>query len=225
MNIKQRYTSQNQITQSGFTIVELLIATTIFAIVMLIVTVAVLFVTNTYIKGNVESETQDIARSVLSTITQDIQFNKATSISVSASQFDPITKTGYFCIGDHVYVYQLDKEIIGSQAHALLLFTAGCPTNLTTPPAPTYVADLKSTSVGSDKAQELLSQNMRLSQLSLQLQRATPKPSYQLDVTVAYGEDSVFNVSPPAPPSCVQQSFGGQFCAVSTLTTTVIPRI
>src|SRR3990172_9120101 len=59
----------------GFTIVELMIATTIFSVILLIVTFGMLQIGRTYYKGITLTKTQNAARSIIDTISQDIQFS------------------------------------------------------------------------------------------------------------------------------------------------------
>lgn len=210
----------------GFTIVELLIATAVFAIVLLIVTVAVLYVTNTYVKGDVDAQTQDTTRSVLQTIAQAIQFNKSSSVSLTSNNGG--SGNGYFCIGNNVYVYQLNKEIgsntaAGQVPHALLVLGGNnptCPSGGSLPAK--FVGYLHAANGGGSGNHELLAHDLRLGQLSI-TQPISGKPTFKISLTVGYGNE--FAATPIKAYSCPQESFGGQFCDVSTLTTTVSSRI
>jgi len=218
MHIKRRpFQSANQ--QSGFTIIELMISTAVFSIILLIAIVAIISTTDTFVKGNIQSQTQDDARSVLSAITQDIQFNKA---GVSGS-YSSANNQGYYCIGNDVYVYQINAEINPSAAppvyHALLELSGSCPTDLSTTPGSTYIDYLGIRTGGGSSTHELLSQDLRLGQLNI---TQVNDNSYEVSVTIAYGSDVITTSN---PDSCPDQSLGGQLCAVSTLTTTVTPRI
>jgi len=94
--------------QQGFTIIELMLATAVFSVVLLIATVAVITVTRSYVKGDVEAETQDAARSILTAVTQDIQFNKAGSINAGA--YDSASGFGFICVGNDTYFIKLIKK-------------------------------------------------------------------------------------------------------------------
>ena len=216
--------------KKGFTIIELLIATSVFAVVLLIATAGVVFVSKSFIKGDVEAQTQDTARSILLQISQDIQFSKLSTINVN-------TGGQYYCIGNHVYVFKLNAEVSnrsgsGYTPHALLVFDANCPSSPLSSRAVGYVNDLNLPNGGGNSANELLAQNLRLGQLCIQNIGAD---RYSVTVTLAYGDQSVINVTAKncpslTPPSgysysCVGSEFGGQFCAYSTLTTSIISRI
>jgi prepilin-type N-terminal cleavage/methylation domain-containing protein len=262
--------------QTGFTIIELLIATVIFALVMLLATATIIYVSKTYIKGQVESQTQLTAQTILSTIANDIKYSKGSTVTASVGQA-PATVNGvngpyYFCIGDHVYVYQLDTELSPSYtgtnpmyaAHDLIVYTSpSCP-------SPTIAKKLILPETGGVElggplntlaayggaTRELLSTHQRLGQLSVvPIGSQNGVTSYQVSITVAYGDDdlltddslipSLYNSGPRAIPpvspgsstlqtqspieyydySCVEQTLGGNFCAVSSLTTVVTSRI
>jgi len=213
---RQVYQSINH--QSGFTIIELMISTAVFSLILLVAIVAIISTTDTFVKGNIQSQTQDSARNVLTAITQDIQFNKAGSVSGSYAD-----NQGYYCIGNDVYVYQTNEEINASSTppvyHALLVVPGSCPTSLSTAPGTTYMGYLNSHTGGGSSTHELLSQDLSLGQLSITEVNGT---SYEVSLTVAYGNDVITTTD---PDSCPAQSLGGQLCAVSTLTTTVTPRI
>jgi prepilin-type N-terminal cleavage/methylation domain-containing protein len=237
---QQHHLSSNN--QQGFTIIELMIATAVFAIVLLIATVAVISLTQSYIKGNVQSETQDAASSVLTNITQAIQFN--TADSVSSFVYDGVVHDGaengygFFCVGNALYFYQLNKEITSSTTHALLdFYSASCPpipVNPTQPdtwepdtPYSGYINDLASNIGGDEDAQELLAQNLNLEQLSITAPAASGG-QYIVSITVAYGDIGTATKLPDGSGnsySCPPAALGGQFCAVSSLTTTITPRI
>ncbi|HPG37411.1 MAG TPA: prepilin-type N-terminal cleavage/methylation domain-containing protein [Candidatus Saccharibacteria bacterium] len=60
--------------QSGFTIVEMMIATAIFSIILLIITAGVMAFSRQYMRGQTASNLQFTARQVTAQMGQDIQF-------------------------------------------------------------------------------------------------------------------------------------------------------
>jgi prepilin-type N-terminal cleavage/methylation domain-containing protein len=206
--------------QKGFTIIELVIATAVFSVVLLIATVAVIMVTNSYVKGDVQAETQDTARSILTIVSQDIQFNTASSVNLGT--YNSTSNVGYFCLGNDLYVYQLGDEIGGVKSdgtkvyHALLEFSG----TGTCPPSSADVSYLGPPVSGDNIAHELLAQNMILE--TFNVAQVTGTKAYSIKLTVAYGSNVI---STGGVFTCPPESFGGQFCAVSSLTTAVTPRI
>ncbi len=184
----------------GFTIVELLISTLIFSMILLIVTVGIIQITRVYYKGLTEAQTQNTARAAMDDITQGIQFSGGT---VSATQ----ASTKSFCIGDQQYSYALGKQL-GSQTTKALwkTNTPGCSGN------PAVAASGK----------EFLSDKMRLSNLTVTSLGAN---LWKVSLTVAYGDDDLLDNPTSTNPNCKGVTAGTQFCSISTLTSTVIQRV
>jgi len=204
--------------QQGFTIVELLVATLIFAVVLLLVTIGILQVSRVYYQGVTEANTQNAARSIVDTIAQAIQFNGGT---VTATTNTAPGAQGYFCAGGQQFIYypgvQLTNGVVGAhQASKVLIqksITGGCT-------APMSVT-----------GRELLSPHMRLSDLQV---TNVGNNLWQITVRVVYGDkDLLHSRSAPAningdeatDAMCNGQLAGTQFCAASELVTTVVERV
>lgn len=196
MKYLQRPKSNNQ----GFTIVELLISTLIFSMILLLVTIGIIQITRVYYKGITEARTQNTARAAMDEITQGIQFSGGTVSATQASKSS-------FCIGDQQYSYALGKQLGTQTAKALWKTnTPGCSGN----PAV------------ATTGKEFLSDKMRLSNLTV-----TPLGAnlWKVSLTVAYGDDDLLNNPTSTSPSCKGIQAGSQFCSISTLTSTVIQRV
>lgn len=197
--------------QKGFTIVELMIATLVFSVVLLVVTVGIIQITRVYYKGLNEAATQDTVRSITDTISQSIQFGggEVSDIRVAGA-------TKRFCVGNTQYTFWPGKQLVDgipdiarSQVNQTLLTrtVAGCTAD--TPPA--------------TSGRELLSPKMRVAELNVQ-QDATEPDLYKVTVRVAFGDDDLLNNPNSTKPTC-KSTAGSQFCSVSELTTTVVKRI
>jgi prepilin-type N-terminal cleavage/methylation domain-containing protein len=253
--MKSYYSNSRNIKQQGFTIIELMIATAVFAVIMLIATATVIYVSKTYVKGQVEAQTQQTARNILTTVSQDIEFNKASSVDIPAGQ---TTEPFFFCVGDHVYVYTLDSELIANpsaqtspdmySSHDLLVYTSStCPTTAANS-QPTFgttgIQSGQSTYPYGALTQEFLSNHLRLGQLTVScvMSGGSCTNTFTVSVIVAYGDDDLSQdpahggtrIAPPSQSlsptdhysySCLAQTLGGSFCAVASLTTTVESRI
>ena len=207
--------------QAGFTIVELMVATLVFSMVLLVITIGVLSFTNAYYRGVTQSSTQNTARLILENISQAIQFS---GLQVTS----PITGTGNtrgFCLGDQRYSFLLGYQLVdgtpkaNQSKHALMQDAYGDCSGAS-------AQDLQSS--GTLKGEELLSPHMRLAKLSV-----TPLANnlYSVTIRVVYGDDDLL-VSPSgktpaatAPDATCKGSAGAQFCAVSELSTVVQKRI
>lgn len=203
------------IRSGGFTIIELMIATVIFSMVLLLLSTGVINFTKAYYKGITSTNTQNVARSILDTVTQTIQFNGAGYTSVTSGG-------GWqgFCFGDEAYVYQLGQQLVDgtpdSSKHQTkqALLKGTMPGGCAGIAASALAATLPST-------EELLTPQMRLADLEV-----VPLPNgvYSLTVNVAYGDDDLLSGPTSTTPSCKDQS-GSQFCAISALSTVVQKRI
>ena len=198
--------------ESGFTIVELMIATLVFSVILTVITVGVMSFTNRYYKGANVSTTQNAAQSILDTITQAIQFGSAIVQPTSAT-------TNYFCAGGYAFTY--DKGV---------LYT-GSQTGL-------YMAPMGSTCAPTTTGgRQLLGTNMRITNLSVGSVGAGAH-LYSVSLTVAFGSNDL--LCSPSQGNCngsamttfwpvsdvrCKTTTGSQFCATSTLTTTVEQRV
>jgi len=212
--------------QTGFTIIELLIATLVFSMVMILITVGVLSFTRAYYKGVNQSNTQNVARTVLEAIAQRIQFSgdKVTSPIGQA----PDGSVG-FCIGNERYSYLPGWQLtdtapnqgLSQSKHALVRDSPGLCGGLSAQP----VRD-GSTVSGT----ELLSPGMRISKLSVE--KLANGEMYRITVRVVYGDDDLLfsqsgNAAGPkaADAACLASISGAEYCAESELSTVVQKRI
>ena len=66
--------SQKRAEQNGFTIIELLIATTVFSLILLISVAGILQISRMYYRGVTQSRTQETARSIIDEVGEAIRF-------------------------------------------------------------------------------------------------------------------------------------------------------
>jgi prepilin-type N-terminal cleavage/methylation domain-containing protein len=213
---------------TGFTILELLIASSVFAVIMLVVAVGVIRFTNEYYGGVTSSKTQEVARAIMAAVSQSIQFGKkVNNLSASGS-------VQGVCIDNTLYAFSVGQQIIDSPSspqvskhqgyHGLVTFegndcSGGIPSNIATSLGSPGASALPA------GARELLGQHMRISALTV----SGSGSLYTIHVRVIYGDDDLLSPTPPPVPAwatekCGSQA-GSQFCAVSDLTTTVERRL
>ena len=198
--------------QSGFTIVELLIATAVFSVVLLVFLTAFIKISQLFYKGVNMSRTQETARAVLQDISDDIQFYKTTINTASLSQ-------GYFCVGDHRYAFNLHQQVGTpgvSYGIAKQLVSGGCP-NLSTP--------VPSPCTGS--CQELLDDGMQVN--ALQISCLEGLCNIGIHMVFYGGDNSVLfspsgnSLGPNAPDAeCTGALIDSQYCATATYQSTVL---
>ena len=204
----------------GFTILELLVASTVFAVILLVVAAGAISFTNDYYNGVTASKTQLTARSILTSIAASIQFGQSAGLTIGANG------AGWLCVGDTLYSFQIGQEVIDTnpnaalhQGHHGLVITTGSNCFGITPPLPT------AGSLASNQ-QELLGQHMRLAVLNV----TNNGTLYTIRVRILYGDDDLF-VQPVnsgtnwSTETCAAGRAGFQFCGVSDLTTTVEQRL
>ncbi len=88
---------KTDVHERGFTIVELMIATLVFSVILTVVTMGVISFSNRYYKGVHASTTQNTTRNIMDTITQAIQFGEA--------RVDPSGANNFFCAGGSVFMF------------------------------------------------------------------------------------------------------------------------
>jgi len=207
--------------QRGFTVIELLVAMSVFSFVLLIVTVGIMQISKVYYKGVTEANTQSTARSIMETVSQAIQFNGGTVIATPGL---PVAGTSYaFCVNNQQYSYRPGYQLVDGTPgvrqtpHSLVVRTmSGC--NAT-------AQNLSSSTV---TGRELLAPNMRLSKLVVQ---SLGNNLYKVQVRVVYGDEDLLR-SPSgdpagalAPDASCKSGAGQQFCSESELSAVVISRV
>lgn len=210
--------------QRGFTVLEMLIAITVFSVMLLLTSAAILQLSRQFYKGLVKSRTQQAARNISEEIITNLQF--------SASRAMPLVAEGStqgYCIADRRYMYALHKQL-GSgptQTPGVLLRDSKCSEPL--PATLTPTADTV----------ELIGENMRLANLVI-----TPDTSgkiWYIKVRVVYGDDDLV-CNPTAPGDCESDTpsttanrespeltckfkAGSQYCAAAEYEATVSRRL
>jgi len=220
--------------QSGFTIVELMIATIVSSVILLVITVGIVRFTNDYYHGINASNTQATTQDAIDMIAHSVEFNAGTTSAVS----DTAT-SGAFCAGTHLFMFTAGQQLKGAPndtnwgLYQINNPNANCN--------PLTLAQVTAAGGGS----ELLGKNMRLAYLKISQQAGTNL--WNVDIRVAYGDYDLLckkSISAgtagscaPGSPSfasnatiqgndviCKTQS-GSQFCSVSHLTTSIGQRI
>ena len=86
-------------TAEGFTIIELMIATSIFSMILLLCTVAMLQIGRTFYKGVTVTNTNEVARAVITDISSSITYSSAGIQQLTAVTTAGVTSRGY-CPGN-----------------------------------------------------------------------------------------------------------------------------
>lgn len=209
--------------QKGFTIVELMIASAVFATVLAIASVAVLNISRAYYSGLTQTRNQEVARAVMDELAQSLQLARTVQGLPFSTKLD--SNDGSFCIGNKQYRANLgayqddDRDATNPPVGFAVRELSGGATCATTDtvgggalPIPTV----------TDGVSEFIGQGMRLADLDISGNPASGV--YDITVVVVTGQDDLLT-DPPNDYSCRGDRSGGQFCAYATLTTTVQGRL
>jgi len=209
--MKYRYGIQPNWRRSmgGFTLVELMISTGVFSVVLLICTTAVLVIGQDFHKASIASLTQNTSRNIIDNITRELQYNTG-SVTIDTSATVHVV-----CIGTVRYSFLLGYELVDGtfdsikqqSPHVLWRdeYTGNC-----TP------ADVTGVLTGG---KELMSLHTRLragTGLNITTDISS-KGLYNIDVSVIYGDKDVITTV----DKCVSSRSGGAFCGLSELHTAV----
>jgi prepilin-type N-terminal cleavage/methylation domain-containing protein len=206
-------------SEGGFTLLELLIATSVFSIVLLIVTTGIIRLGQSYYKGIIQSRTQETTRAMATDISRAFQFADGTKVSGDGAN--------QFCIGDTRYTYFINQPVRdGAEG---LRSERIEPNDACNDP-----------SAGSDR-KEMMGNNMRLLKFDVNPADSQSK-TWRIEMGVAYGDNDLLShytndeapqgwdgndVNSPAVRNAVCKSGipGGSFCATSQLDILVKKRL
>lgn len=208
--------------QGGFTIVELMIATSVLSVILLLVTSMMIGIGNLFTKGENQARVQDNVRSITDDLTYHLQMS--TSIVSYPNVYNFNAGSNHYIINvycfdstryTYVLGYQIGASIPGSPKHVLWRDNpSSCDGS--------SWADLTAAQPSANGT-ELIAPNSRLTDFSF-----TGSNPYHVSVGVAYGDDDLLtNVTPntPSPNAMCKGSVGDQFCSTSSLATTVAQRL
>jgi len=233
--LESRMTLRNlrikKLRQSGFTIVELMIATAVMSVILLVVSVSMITIGDLYDKGINQSLVQDNVRSIADEVSQQLEYNDG-FIGPTSTTYGGTTVYAY-CIGSTRYSYVLGQQVVTTVAHVLWRDTntaAGC------------VADNLTRTTPSKTGTELIAPGSRLTYFSIT--QATSTAPYAINLEIALGSDDKFCNTAVVPGSCApgtttmpagpafqgntvacKAQEGQEFCATSALNITVVQRI
>lgn len=206
-------------SQQGFTILELMIATLVFSVILLIATFSLLQVGRMFYKGVTLSRTQGVARSVMAEIAQNIQFSGG---QISAPAYSTPGVKDKICIGNRRYSFVKGRQMsetptAGQVRHALVVDepTTNCFS------AAAQDVDLPNP-VLSNTSIELLQPGMRLSNLHV---ADKGNGLWEITLRIVSGENDLLENQDSEDANCRNLRLGSQFCAAVELKTTVLKRI
>lgn len=224
--------TSNLNVQKGFTIIELMMATMVFSVIMLVAAGTVVRFTANFQKGITQSTTQASARALTDSVSQQLQFVGSSSGYRQLATPGGTTYKGQ-CILGTKYSYNLGQQ--QTESNKVLVEEPGkgegCGGTAT---------NLSSATSGN----VLLPPNMRLAKFNINKEGDL----YKVSIKVVYGDDDLLcvdGVQDGSGRDCANQmqsmtigsnpsdleklqcksTKGSQFCAVSEISTTVQNRL
>ena len=208
-----------------FTLVELMIAISVLAVVLLIVSVGIIQLSKTYYKGVTQANTQQKAREIMDNLTQTLQFGNYIAFTKAGPLLVGGFSTSSYCIDTQRFTFAdavQKQEAVASNAggttphirHGLWLDDApvgGCTVLDISVPHPT----------GSTNGHELLGEKMRITNFSISSSAPCSSDLACVDVGVMYGDDDLIDKTRGAAPlwECQpsQGIFSAAFCGKAAL--------
>ena len=212
-----------RVSSRGFTIVEMMIATAVFAVILLIITAGVMAFSKQYMRGQTSSNLQFTARQVSAQVGQDIQFGNGVDAAGPTQVITDLKyQVGCYRIGSNMYLYQIGSLVEGGN-HALILVpnkSTSCSSVIL------GATTLKDALAAGGGAREMLSQGQRLLNFTI----STGSPTHSVAIGLASGANDLFN--PEITPTTTawaslkcKAGAGQEYCAVITLRTVAVERV
>lgn len=203
--------------QSGFTIIELMLAMVVFSIMLIMVTVSITGIGRLYYKGINQAKVQNNVRTISDEISDNLKFgasfNEVTGTTATGGAYQTV-----YCTGLDRYTFVLNQRVADEIPHVLWRDTiqpGSCDVG---------VPDLGTATPGGENGTELIASGASLSQLEIVPTPGDGSTLHQIRLIVAYGESDLF-VDPNNRVQCRGTESGGdQFCAIARLTTKVVER-
>jgi prepilin-type N-terminal cleavage/methylation domain-containing protein len=212
-NIHKNYSSQK-----GFTLVEFMIATAAFSLILLVTLNGFVQIGRLYFRGITFAKTQESARSLVDEIARGAQFSR------DPISFVPPTAgeaRGALCVGLIRYTYVLGKQQTENVTNAAIETRYAMWRD--EKPVPSAACAPSDVSVNSIK---IFGDGMRLQDFTVQPYAASN--TWRVYASVSYGDDDLLEPADPITGRrrCKASGYAGvQFCATSDLETIVNRRL
>jgi len=231
-------------SNNGFTIIELMIATSVLSVILVLVTILMMSIGNLYYKGVNQSRAQDDTRSITDELSQHLQLSSQQPSTGSQAFPGGVTVSAY-CIDTtrYSYVTGVQSGQIPPSASTVLrhvLWRDAIPAGSNCGAADLTSNDPTSSSLDDVKGvdgsgTELVSPHSRLTQFCIGsidsggTCTTNVNSPYTIEVGVAYGDSDLLKyIKPPplnSPNAVCSGDKGDQFCATAYLNTTVVKRL
>ena len=203
-----------------------MIASVVFATVLLLAMVGVTRIGRMYYKGISQSRAQEAARRLSDDIVSQLQFGKGDIEPVSIPS---TTRNGgeseIFCIGEYRYKLTYNRQLNSTNPEVFIREVkngASCELDESVDPF-------------DNEKTELLPKDMRITKFNITPNGAQDDQRWVVDIKIVFGDEDLLEYPAGAGSNdlpakyeaaiCKGQIAGGEFCAASQLTTTVLRRL
>jgi prepilin-type N-terminal cleavage/methylation domain-containing protein len=104
-----------KLNKNGFTLVELMIAVTVFSVLLLLSAASLTQISRLYYKGVIVTKTHNVNRNIIEDISQAFQFSSGNVANGGPSS----NGLKSICVGNVRYTYVLNKQINSTNKHGL----------------------------------------------------------------------------------------------------------
>lgn len=206
---------------NGFTLVELMIAVTVFSVLLLLSAASLTQISRLYYKGVIVTKTHNVNRNIIDDISQAFQFSSG-NLGTGGPTGNGIRS---ICVGNIRYSYVINKQINSVNKHSLWRDKVASSGSCT--PLNFYDDAELENSISSGEGVELLEPGIRLKAISITGNDDIPEIK-NVSVEVIYGEDDLIDFNDSAktqPLDCKGDVTGSQWCSFSRLFTQVFSRV
>lgn len=222
----------------GFTIIELLIATSIFSVVLLVALNGFFQIGKLYYKGVATSQTQATAQKIMEDMSSSLQF--ASVSGVTPPPTNPVSGVRYFmCIGDTRYTYIIGNQVTSTHDFinnfGLLRDYAGCGDPFSGGPALKDPVEMLGAKMRLSKICLFAANGSTLDTSGAKCGLTTPQNNcdpnnpaapclpnlWLINLKVTYGDDNILLNPSSQDPSCNASLSNSQYCSVANLQTVI----
>lgn len=233
-------TSRKSVAEQGFTIVELMIALSIFSVILIVSTVVLIQIGALYSKGVNSADLQNATRTVVADISGQLQFSGRapqgctdivkTCYANTRNNFDAANTPVYsYCIGRTRYSYVLNRALgtdpsynpAQATQHVLWRDTL---TDDSCPVLDIINSNNLSAAPSKGDGYEMLGAHMSLTKFWVK-QVSGSSGIYRAEVWTAFGDNDLLNKDLSTGKANCIGSVGSQFCATSQISTQLTGRI
>lgn len=210
--------------QAGFTLIELMIATAVFTVVLLVATTGIIKIGNIYYKGIITSQTQNTVRNLGNDIATSLQF-ASYNVETNPTPPPPLNQ-GFYCLGNTLYYYYLNSQYKKGSEFTTGLYSADLAVGSTCSSSSATVKCTVATTINCyNDRRQLLGDNMRVMVFAIKPVSGSSSV-YSINLRIIYGDTELLTTAPTLDAvTCKSGVSGSSFCAVGQLDTVVEKRL